>query len=87
MKFILSKQNSDGGWGESSLSYVNEHFHGVGVSTPSQTAWALLALIETVDLHTPSPSLTSINRGYDYLVRTFNVTSGWVDPSCVGTGM
>ena len=37
-------QNADGGWGESCHSYVDESFAGVGTSTPSQTAWAMLTL-------------------------------------------
>ena len=34
----------DGGWGESCHSYVDESFAGVGASTASQTAWAVIAL-------------------------------------------
>jgi squalene-hopene/tetraprenyl-beta-curcumene cyclase len=42
--WLESKQNPDGGWGESCLSYSNELEHrGRGESTPSQTAWALMA--------------------------------------------
>ena len=37
-------QNRDGGWGESCHSYRDESFAGVGVSTASQTAWAMLTL-------------------------------------------
>jgi len=37
-------QNPDGGWGETCHSYVDESFAGVGTSTPSQTAWAMLTL-------------------------------------------
>lgn len=42
--WLLGKQNPDGGWGESCHSYRDESFAGVGASTPSQTAWAMLAL-------------------------------------------
>ena len=42
--WMLDRQNPDGGWGESCHSYEDESFAGVGVSTASQTAWALLTL-------------------------------------------
>jgi squalene-hopene/tetraprenyl-beta-curcumene cyclase len=42
--WLVSMQNPDGGWGESCHSYVDESFAGVGASTASQTAWAVLAL-------------------------------------------
>lgn len=44
--WLLKCQNEDGGFGESTLSYVDKNWAGKGKSTPSQTAWALLALIE-----------------------------------------
>ncbi len=37
-------QNRDGGWGETCASYRDESFAGVGDSTASQTAWAMLTL-------------------------------------------
>jgi squalene-hopene/tetraprenyl-beta-curcumene cyclase len=37
-------QNRDGGWGETCASYRDASFAGVGSSTASQTAWAVLAL-------------------------------------------
>ena len=43
--WLLAHQNDDGGWGECCGSYVDESLRGVGASTASQTAWALLALI------------------------------------------
>ena len=43
-EWMLSRQNRDGGWGETCFSYEDESFAGLGTSTPSQTAWAVLAL-------------------------------------------
>jgi len=43
-QWLLSMQNPDGGWGETCHSYKDASFAGVGTSTPSQTAWAVLAL-------------------------------------------
>ena len=45
LDWILSKQNEDGGWGETAETYMSPASAGKsGVSTASQTAWALIAL-------------------------------------------
>jgi len=44
-KWLLGIQNTDGGWGESCKSDRLLHYVPLGASTPSQTAWALDALI------------------------------------------
>ena len=36
--WLVSKQNPDGGWGESCASYMDESFRGAGPNTPTQTA-------------------------------------------------
>lgn len=43
--WLKAVQNADGSWGESLLSYSDPTIAGKGDSTPSQTAWALSALI------------------------------------------
>src|SRR6202020_2307490 len=43
--WIVEHQNADGGWGETPASYVDDSLRGVGDSTASQTAWALMALL------------------------------------------
>ncbi|KAA6223730.1 squalene--hopene cyclase [Streptomyces albofaciens JCM 4342] len=43
--WLTSVQNADGGWGEDWASYADPALHGRGPSVPSQTAWALLALL------------------------------------------
>src|SRR5208337_1282512 len=45
VQWLKSKQNPDGGWGESPLSDKDPAWHGRGNSTASQTAWALIGLI------------------------------------------
>ncbi|MDB5055012.1 MAG: Sporulenol synthase, partial [Bacilli bacterium] len=45
VRWLLSIQNSDGGWGESCKSDKLMRYVPLGASTPSQTAWALDALI------------------------------------------
>ena len=77
-----SKQNIDGGWGESCLSYADQaEWNGKGESTPSQTAWALLALLSTG----LSDSL-SIVRGVNYLLRQQCEDGSWNEPYHTGTG-
>src|SRR5207249_7864959 len=45
VRWLESHQNPDGGWGETCESYDDPSLAGRGTSTPSQTAWALLALL------------------------------------------
>ena len=42
-------QNADGGWGETCTSYDDPTLRGIGPSTPSQTAWAVLGLLAAGD--------------------------------------
>ncbi|HKR28746.1 MAG TPA: squalene--hopene cyclase [Acidobacteriaceae bacterium] len=53
-EWIRSVQNADGGWGESCGSYDDPTTRGVGVSTPSQTAWAILGLLAAGDTRSDS---------------------------------
>ena len=48
-EWVRMVQNPDGGWGESCGTYDDPDTRGVGVSTPSQTAWAVLALLAAGD--------------------------------------
>ena len=80
LEFIRAYQNRDGGWGESCASY-DENAFVPGDSTPSQTAWALLALLAGNDLRSPS-----LFDGVDYLVRTQRQEGHWDEDYCTGTG-
>jgi squalene-hopene/tetraprenyl-beta-curcumene cyclase len=53
-EWIRSVQNADGGWGESCGSYDDPTTRGVGASTPSQTAWAILGLLAAGDTRSDS---------------------------------
>jgi squalene-hopene/tetraprenyl-beta-curcumene cyclase len=81
LKYLLAKQNEDGGWGESFRSYRQEEWRGRGVSTPSQTAWVLLALLEAGQKQSPA-----FEQGLNYLISDFKRQSKWQDHSTVGTG-
>jgi sporulenol synthase len=62
-EWLLRIQNPDGGWGESCKSDHSLRYIPLGASTPSQTAWALDALIA---VH-PEP-IPEINRGIQTLI-------------------
>lgn len=81
VNWVESKQNPDGGWGESCLSYADVTESGRGESTPSQTAWALLALM--AGGVTDSFSLA---RGIHYLIRNQRKDGSWEEVRHTGTG-
>src|SRR5262249_15216289 len=76
-----ARQNSDGGWGELPHSYDLPEAKGQGPSTPSQTAWALMALFAAGDR-----SSESVRRGIHYLLRTQRHDGSWQDDFWTGTG-
>src|SRR6185437_4000005 len=80
LEFIRAYQNRDGGWGESCASY-DEGCFVPNPSTPSQTAWALLALLAGGDLRSES-----LFNGIDYLVRTQRPDGTWEEHYSTGTG-
>ncbi|HET8579423.1 MAG TPA: squalene--hopene cyclase [Nitrospiraceae bacterium] len=79
--WLESKQNLDGGWGESCSSYADQTMAGVGDSTPSQTAWALIGLLSAG----VSDSI-SVVRGVNYLLRHQRQDGAWAEVSHTGTG-
>jgi squalene-hopene/tetraprenyl-beta-curcumene cyclase len=79
--WIHARQNSDGGWGELPDSYDAPEAKGQGPSTPSQTAWALLALFAAGDY-----SSDKVRRGIDYLIQTQRRDGSWQDAFWTGTG-
>ncbi|HTV47242.1 MAG TPA: prenyltransferase/squalene oxidase repeat-containing protein [Phycisphaerae bacterium] len=79
--WLLDQQNPDGGFGESTDSYLSPTARVAGVSTPTQTAWVLYTLCRA-NLHTGDAA----RRAADYLIATHDKRCGWSDPSPVGTG-
>jgi squalene-hopene/tetraprenyl-beta-curcumene cyclase len=79
--WIRAHQNEDGGWGELPNSYEDPETRGVGPSTPSQTAWALMALFTAGD-----ESSENVGRGVDYLLRAQQYDGSWSDSFWTGTG-
>lgn len=80
LEFIRAYQNRDGGWGESCASYNESRFI-PNASTPSQTAWAILALLAGGDIRSES-----LYNGVEYLVRTQRPDGNWNEDYCTGTG-
>ena len=80
MRFLEERQNSDGGWGEDLRSYEDPAWRGRGESTPSQTAWALLALIAG------EGDASCIERGVDWLHANQRPDGGWDEKAFTGTG-
>tara|TARA_B100000674_G_scaffold122602_1_gene93724 strand:+ start:3845 stop:5923 length:2079 start_codon:yes stop_codon:yes gene_type:complete len=81
VRWLEDHQNSDGGWGESCNSYDDSDLNGCGVSTASQTAWAMLGLMASGEY-----SSKSVERGADYLTRTQNAHGEWDEEEYTGTG-
>jgi squalene-hopene/tetraprenyl-beta-curcumene cyclase len=79
-EWLRSVQNADGGWGESCASYDNGCFT-PALSTPSQTAWALMGLIAGGDT-----SSLSVNQGIEYLLETQRSDGSWDEQLATGTG-
>ncbi len=74
-------QNPDGGWGESCASYDDPSAKGVGASTPSQTAWAIMGLLAANDTRSDC-----VARGIAYLLRNQKKDGSWDEPHYTGTG-
>jgi squalene-hopene/tetraprenyl-beta-curcumene cyclase len=81
VNWIKSKQNLDGGWGETCASYDNPVLAGIGESTPSQTGWALLALMAVGESSSPP-----VKRGIDYLLAQQKNDGTWDEEQFTGTG-
>jgi squalene-hopene/tetraprenyl-beta-curcumene cyclase len=79
--WLKSKQNSDGGWGETCESYHDTALAGIGESTPSQTAWALLALMSAGEVNS-----SSVERGIQYLIANQKHDGAWEEDQFTGTG-
>lgn len=81
MYWLVARQNPDGGFGEGCESYVDPRARGRGPSTPSQTAWALLALIAAQREDSPAAQ-----RAVAYLLDTQRADGGWDEEAFTGCG-
>jgi len=87
MKFLLSKQNPNGGWGESYLACINKAYpeEGTGLdlgeegSGVVQTGWAMLGLLAG-----DCADKAALDRGRDFLMRKQLPTGDWAQEGITG---
>jgi len=78
--WLRSIQNSDGGWGESCISYDRDRYV-AAASCPSQTAWALLGLLAAGDRES-----SQVRAGIRYLLDGQLPGGSWPEDATTGTG-
>ena len=71
-EWIRMVQNADGGWGETCGSYDDPLTRGIGPSTPSQTAWAVLGLLAAGDTRSDS-----VAKGIRWMVERQKTDGTW----------
>ena len=70
--WLKAHQQPDGGWGESCASYWPERREERVVSTPSQSAWALLALMAAGEVESDA-----VSHGIGFLEQAPMAEDGW----------
>lgn len=85
LDWMKSVQNSDGGWGERLETYSYPEQAGMGPSTATQTAWAIMALLAYLP-----PTHCDIRKGVSYLVSLQKPMDGpgasWPQPWYTAVG-
>jgi squalene-hopene/tetraprenyl-beta-curcumene cyclase len=80
--WLVSIQNSDGGWGEDATSYkLDYRGYEPAPSTASQTAWALLGLFAAGEVDS-----AAAERGIGYLIENQNTEGYWDEARYTATG-
>ena len=81
--WLEAKQRADGGWGETGDSYYAERIERSfeAISTPSQTAWALLALMAAGEVGSEP-----VRRGVAYLCRAEREGAKWREDDYTAVG-
>ncbi|MCA9119777.1 MAG: squalene--hopene cyclase [Planctomycetaceae bacterium] len=81
VQWLLDHQQSCGGWGETARSYDHAELKGQGPVTASQTAWALLGLIDAGLEDHPA-----VRRGMQFLADHQQDDGSWTETEFTGTG-
>jgi squalene-hopene/tetraprenyl-beta-curcumene cyclase len=81
VRWLKEHQNRDGGWGETCETYRRPELRGTGPSTPSQTAWAIMALMAAGEAKSPE-----VIRGINYLLAHQEEDGSWSESYFTGTG-
>ena len=79
--WLLSRQNADGGWGEDGATYFEDRKAECKESTPSQTSWAVLALMAVGEVDNPA-----VQRGIDFIMAAKNEAGKWEEPWFTAVG-
>ncbi len=79
-RWLREVQNPDGGWGESCLGYDTQRFERT-VSTPSQTAWAVLGLMAAGETYSGA-----VQDGIRWLREHQRDDGTWEETITTGTG-
>lgn len=74
VRWLESRQRDDGGWGEDGATYFRERRAEVKESTPSQTAWAVLALMAAGEVESDAT-----RRGIAYLLAAPRDGARWCE--------
>jgi squalene-hopene/tetraprenyl-beta-curcumene cyclase len=83
-QWLRACQKPDGSWGETCESYDDPTLKGVGVSTPSQTAWGAMGLMATLgDQAAHDPAL---RKAIGWLVHHQRPDGNWDEVCYTGTG-
>jgi squalene-hopene/tetraprenyl-beta-curcumene cyclase len=83
--WLVSCQNADGGWGETCASYDDSSLKGKGISTASQTSWALLGIMAAMEA-IKFTGETTVERGIEYLLNSQQSNGTWDESQFTGTG-
>lgn len=75
VEYLLRAQATDGGWGEDGATYYPRQQGISKASTASQTAWAILGLLNAGEAEHPA-----VARGIAYLLRTQAEDGTWDEP-------
>jgi squalene-hopene/tetraprenyl-beta-curcumene cyclase len=81
VRWLVDHQNADGGWGESIASYDDPSGKGIGPSTPSQTAWAIMGLVAA-----GQADGAAARRGIAHLLERQDADGTWAEAWWTGTG-
>jgi squalene-hopene/tetraprenyl-beta-curcumene cyclase len=79
--WLDSVQNEDGGFGEDIRSYADPAWRGRGPSSPSQTAWALLAYVAADEADRPAA-----RRAAEWICAAQRGNGDWDETQFTGTG-
>ncbi|HVN22532.1 MAG TPA: squalene--hopene cyclase [Syntrophorhabdales bacterium] len=74
-------QNEDGGWGECCESYEDPSLRLQGKSTPSQTAWVIMALLAAGE-----GTSEEVAHGVSFLLERQKTDGTWDEPEYTATG-